>query len=90
MMSGFAWLLLTGVAAFWLACTIIVAMIGVAAHRNDPRVVIPDPYERPSHQLAWDSLRTAVLRAREDLEREHADFATWEREVRMRRHRRAA
>jgi hypothetical protein len=89
-MSGFVWLLLAAVASFWLACTMVVAMIGVAAHRKDPRVVIPDPHERPSRQLSWDRLRAAVLQARVELERERADFTTWEREVRARRNRRAA
>ena len=89
-MSGFVMLAVAGVSALWLACALIVAMIGVAAHRNDPRVVIPDPYEPPSQQLAWDRLRAAVLQARLDLESERTDFATWEREVRSRQHRRAA
>jgi hypothetical protein len=89
-MSGFAWLLLAGVAFIWLACTAIVATLGVAAHRNDPRVVIPDPYERPSNALAWDRLRDAVLEANLDMHRERTDFTTWEREVRASRSRRAA
>jgi hypothetical protein len=89
-MNGFAWLLLAGVAAFWLACTAIVAIIGVAARREDPRVVVPDPWEDPSHQLAWDRLRAAVVQARADLERESTDFTSWEREVRPRRHQRVA
>jgi hypothetical protein len=89
-MSGFVWLLLAGVAIIWLASTAIVATIGIAAHRGDPRVVIPDPYETPSHPLAWDRLREVVLQENADLARERADFTTWEREVRGRRSGRAA
>jgi hypothetical protein len=89
-MSGFVWLLLAGVAFIWLACTAIVATLGVAAHRNDPRVIIPDPYEGPSQALAWERLRDAVLQANVEMQREHTDFTTWEREVRTGRSRRAA
>jgi hypothetical protein len=89
-MNGFVWLLLAGVACIWLACTAIVAILGVAAHRNDPRVIVPDPYESPSHALAWDRLRDAVLEANVDLQRERTDFTTWEHEVRAGRSRPAA
>jgi hypothetical protein len=89
-MSGFIWLLLTALAFVWLACSVVVAIIGVAAHRNDPRVVIIDPHERPSSQLAWDRLRAAVLQAKVDLEHERTDFRSWERELGARRHRKVA
>ncbi len=89
-MSEFVWLLLATVAFVWIAATAIVVVLGVAAHRGDPRVVMDDPWDDPFPRHAWDQLREAVVQANSDLERERSDFTSWEREVRPRRARRAA
>jgi hypothetical protein len=89
-MNEFVWLLLGTVAFIWIAATVIVLVLGAAAHRGDPRVVMEDPWDQPVPRQAWDQLREAVAQANADLERERSDFMSWEREVRVRRARRAA
>ncbi len=89
-MSGFVWLLLAGVAVIWIVATAVVVTLGVAAHRGDLRVIMDDPWDQPFPRHAWDQLREAVAQASADVERERADFTTWEREVRAGRPRRAA
>jgi hypothetical protein len=92
-MSEFLWLLVAAAIVIWGLCVVVVAAIGVAAHRGDPRVIVDDPYES-AHTLTWDCLRDAVLRANAgldlDLDQERSDFTRWEVEVRARRSRRAA
>jgi hypothetical protein len=47
--------IITG-ATVWAASTVGVLVLGLAAHRKDPRVVIDDPWERPEVRAQWRRL----------------------------------
>jgi hypothetical protein len=40
-------------ATIWAASVLGVLVLGIAARRNDPRVVVDDPWERPDVAARW-------------------------------------
>jgi hypothetical protein len=41
-------------ATVWAASVLGVLVLGIAARRNDPRVVVDDPWERPEIAARWE------------------------------------
>jgi hypothetical protein len=40
-------------ATIWAASVLGVLVLGIAARRNDPRIVVDDPWERPEIAARW-------------------------------------
>jgi hypothetical protein len=52
-MDGIAFgVIITG-ASVWACSVLGVLALGIAARRNDPRVVVDDPWERPEIAARW-------------------------------------
>jgi hypothetical protein len=59
-MDGIAFgIVITG-ATLWAGSVLGVLLLGIAARRNDPRVVVDDPWERPDVAARWRAYERSV------------------------------
>ena len=72
-MNFIGWLAVGALACVWGVSVLALALLAAAAHRDDPRVIVEDPWQKMAHGAPTLAEPTSVDEA--------IDFARWEIEA---------